>query len=171
LSPIILGYSPTYGSTSLCNDPLFGSFFSTTVAGGGGPSACATGAPSTPAWFGGTCQGWPKPSWQSLLGNPSDGVRDTPDVSLFAADGLWSHFYIFCWSDTRNGGAACTAILAAVRCRRNFLRFADHGRRSGSYQPKGWRPAGNPNPVYYQLAATEFGPAAALLATPRMATR
>jgi len=26
------------------------------------------------------------------LGNPNDGVRDTPDVSLFAADGLWGHF-------------------------------------------------------------------------------
>src|SRR5262249_47573131 len=29
-----LGYSPTFGSFSLCNDPLFGSFFMTTVAGG-----------------------------------------------------------------------------------------------------------------------------------------
>ncbi len=154
-----LGYSPTYGSTSLCNDPLFGSFFSTTVAGGGGPSACATGAPSTPGVVGGTCQGWPKPSWQSLLGNPSDGVRDTPDVSLFAADGLWSHFYIFCWSDTRNGGAACTGdpsgwsgaggtsfaspIMAGVQALIN---------------QKAGGPQGNPNPVYYQLAATEFGP-------------
>ena len=27
-----LGYSPTYGSTSLCNDPFFGSFFASTVA-------------------------------------------------------------------------------------------------------------------------------------------
>src|SRR5262249_45732249 len=42
-----LGYSPTYGFTSLCNDPLFGSFFMTTVAGGGAPSQCASGAPST----------------------------------------------------------------------------------------------------------------------------
>src|SRR5216684_169049 len=102
-----LGYSPTYGSTSLCNDPVYGSLFATTVGGGGGPSGCATGAPSTSSVVSGTCQGWPKPSWQSVLGNPKDGVRDTPDVSLFAADGLWSHFYIFCWSDTKNGGAAC----------------------------------------------------------------
>jgi subtilase family serine protease len=101
------GYSPTYGSTSLCNDPLFGSLLQTTVAGGGGPSQCASGAPSTAGVVSGSCQGWPKPSWQSVLGNPGDGVRDTPDVSLFAADGLWSHFYVFCWSDTANGGAAC----------------------------------------------------------------
>jgi len=32
-----LGFHPTYGSTSLCNDSLYGSFFKTTVAGGGWP--------------------------------------------------------------------------------------------------------------------------------------
>ncbi len=101
------GYSPTYGSTSLCNDPTIGSIVMTTVAGGGGPSQCATGTPSTASVVSGSCQGWPKPSWQSVLGNPNDGVRDTPDISLFAADGLWSHFYVFCWSETANGGAAC----------------------------------------------------------------
>jgi subtilase family serine protease len=102
-----VGYSPTYGDTSLCNDPTIGSFFQTTVAGGGGPSGCATGTPSINGVVSGTCKGWPKPAWQSVLGNPQDGVRDTPDVSLFAADGLWGHYYVFCWSDTANGGAAC----------------------------------------------------------------
>src|SRR6267154_4312563 len=102
-----LGYSPTYGSTSLCNDPFFGPFFASTVAGGGGPSQCASGAPSITGVVSGSCAGWAKPSWQTVLGNPSDAVRDTPDVSLFAADGLWSHFYVFCWSDTASGGAAC----------------------------------------------------------------
>src|SRR4029077_2798555 len=29
------GYSTTYGSTSLCNDPFLGSFVMSTVAGGG----------------------------------------------------------------------------------------------------------------------------------------
>jgi len=87
-----LGYPTTYGPSSLCNDPFFGSLLQTTVAGGGAPSACATGTPSTDGVVGGTCQGWAKPSWQAVLGNPNDGVRDTPDVSLFAADGLWSHY-------------------------------------------------------------------------------
>src|SRR6266852_5018942 len=152
------GYSPTYGSTSLCNDPLIGSLLMTTVAGGGGPSGCATGTPSTSGVVSGTCQGWPKPSWQSVLGNPNDGVRDTPDVSLFAADGLWSHYYVFCWSDTANGGAACTGdpsgwsgaggtsfsapILAGIQALVN--------QKMGA-------PQGNPNPVYYQLAAAEYG--------------
>ncbi|HET7184318.1 MAG TPA: protease pro-enzyme activation domain-containing protein [Terriglobales bacterium] len=155
-----LGYFPTYGPSSLCNDPLFGSFFMTTVAGGGGPSQCATGTPSTSGVVSGSCAGWPKPSWQSVFGNPSDGVRDTPDVSLFAADGLWSHFYIFCWSDTANGGAACgsdpstwsgaggtsfsSPILAGIQALIN---------------QKAGGPQGNPAPVYYQLAAAEYGSA------------
>ena len=152
------GYSPTYGPTSLCNDPSFGPFLQTTVAGGGGPSGCATGAPASGDVVGGSCAGWPKPSWQSVPGNPSDGVRDTPDVSLFAADGLWGHYYVFCWSDTTNGGAACTGdpsgwsgaggtsfaspILAGIQALIN--------QRTGTSQ-------GNPGPIYYQLAASQYG--------------
>jgi regulation of enolase protein 1 (concanavalin A-like superfamily) len=153
-----LGYSPTYGATSLCNDPLYGSLFMTTVAGGGGPSGCATGTPSTSGVVSGTCQGWPKPSWQSALGNPNDGVRDTPDVSLFAADGLWSHFYVFCWSDTAHGGAVCGADPSA---------WSGAGGTSFSspimagiqalINQKAGGPQGNPASVYYQLAAAEYG--------------
>src|SRR5260370_1155061 len=104
-----LGFHPTYGSTSLCNDTLYGPSSQTTAAGGGGPSQCASGAPSTASVVSGTCHGWPKPSWQSVLGNPNDGLRDTPDVSLFAADRHCSNFYIFCWSDIANGRAVCGA--------------------------------------------------------------
>ena len=153
-----LGYASTYGPSSLCNDPSYGPYTQTTVAGGGSPSGCATGAPSVSGVVSGTCQGWPKPSWQSVLGNPNDGVRDTPDVSLFAADGLWSHYYVFCWSDRVNGGAACTGdpsgwsgaggtsfsspIMAGIQALVNQKMNARQG---------------NPNPVYYQLAAAEFG--------------
>jgi len=42
-----LGYSPTYGPSSFCNDPVLGFLLMTTVAGGGGPSQCATGTSST----------------------------------------------------------------------------------------------------------------------------
>jgi len=153
-----LGYSPTYGPTSLCNDPLFGSMFMTTVAGGGGPSQCATGTPSAVGVVSGSCAGWAKPAWQAVLGNPNDGVRDTPDVSLFAADGLWSHYYVFCWSDTAGGGAACgsdpsawsgaggtsfaSPIMAGIQALIN--------QKAGGAQ-------GNPAPIYYQLAAAEYG--------------
>ena len=152
------GYSPTYGLTSLCNDPLFGSFFMTTVAGGGGPSQCATGTPSTTGVVSGTCAGWPKPSWQAVLGNPNDGVRDTPDVSLFAADGLWSHFYIFCWSDTANGGGTCGTDPSAWSGAggTSFASPIMAGIQALINQKAGG-PQGNPAPLYYQLAATEYG--------------
>ena len=153
-----LGYSPTYGSTSLCNDPLFGSFFASTVAGGGGPSQCANGAPTTAGVVSGSCAGWAKPAWQSVFGNPSDGVRDTPDVSLFAADGLWSHFYVFCWSDTANGGAACGADPSAWSGAggTSFASPIMAGIQALINQKAGG-PQGNPAPIYYQLAAVEYG--------------
>ncbi len=153
-----LGYSPTYGSTSLCNDFLFGPFFATTVAGGGGPSQCASGAPSTLGVVSGSCAGWPKPSWQSVLGNPGDGVRDTPDVSLFAADGLWSHYYVFCWSDTAaQGGAACGADPSAWSGAggTSFASPIMAGIQALINQKSGG-PQGNPAPVYYQLAVAEY---------------
>jgi len=155
-----LGYAPTYGSTSLCNDPIFGSLFMSTVGGGGGPSQCATGTPATVGVVSGTCAGWPKPSWQQVLGNPNDGVRDTPDVSLFAADGLWSHYYIFCWSDTAHGGAACGSD-PSVWSGAGGTSFASPimAGIQALINQKAGGPQGNPAPVYYQLAAAEYGAA------------
>ena len=151
------GYGGTYGSSGFCNS-VSGENFLTVVSGSGGPSGCATGTPSTSGVVSGTCKGYGKPSWQSIVGNPSDGVRDIPDVSLFAANGVWGHYYVFCWSDTANGGASCSAapngwagaggtsfsspIMAGIQALVN--------QKTGSK----W---GNPNPVYYQLAASEYG--------------
>src|SRR5229473_2410343 len=59
------GFSPTYAPPSLCNDPSLGSVVLSTVAGGGGPSQCASGTPSTAGIVSGSCAGWPKPSWQT----------------------------------------------------------------------------------------------------------
>ncbi|HKW31740.1 MAG TPA: protease pro-enzyme activation domain-containing protein [Candidatus Acidoferrum sp.] len=154
------GYTLTYGSSSFCNDPTIGSLLQTTVAGGGGPSQCATGTPSINGVVSGSCAGWPKPSWQSVLGNPNDGVRDTPDVSLFAADGLWSHFYVFCWSDTKNGGAVCGSDPSAWSGAggTSFASPIMAGIQALINQKAGG-PQGNPAPVYYQLAAAEYGSA------------
>jgi subtilase family serine protease len=151
------GYGATYGSSGFCNSGSGGNFL-TVVSGSGGPSGCATGTPSTSGVVSGTCQGFAKPSWQSIVGNPSDGVRDIPDLSLFAANGVWGHWYVFCWSDTANGGASCSGapsgwagaggtsfsspIMAGIQALVN--------QKTGS----NW---GNPNPVYYQLAANEYG--------------
>ncbi|WP_348262996.1 Ig-like domain repeat protein [Telmatobacter sp. DSM 110680] len=64
------------------------------VAGSGGPSNCAS-ADSNSKCIG----GYAKPSWQTGNGVPQDGVRDLPDVSLFASAGSNGSFYIICEAD------------------------------------------------------------------------
>ncbi|WP_263353965.1 protease pro-enzyme activation domain-containing protein [Acidicapsa acidisoli] len=57
------------------------------AAGSGGKSSCAVGSIDSHGNI--TCtSGYAKPSWQSAPGVPTDGVRDIPDVSFFASDGL-----------------------------------------------------------------------------------
>ena len=153
------GYSEPYGTNGFCNSSYASvNDLLNTIGGSGGPSGCATGKPSVTGVVSGTCAGWAKPSWQSLVGNPSDGVRDTPDVSLFAANGIWGHYFPFCWSDVYNGGSACTGapdnwsgaggtsfsspIMAGIQALVN--------QNAGG-------PQGNPNPIYYKLAANEYG--------------
>jgi hypothetical protein len=82
------------------------------VAGSGGPSNCANSTwTSTPEGTEITCNaGIAKPSWQTGPGVPSDGVRDTPDVSLFAGDGLVSgSFYAYCDMDLNTGTGSSTS--------------------------------------------------------------
>ena len=77
------------------------------VGGSGGPSSCATQS------SGGTCTaGYSKPSWQSGPGVPlMDGVRDLPDVSLFASNGFNNSFYIICEGDAGFFGSPETCSL------------------------------------------------------------
>ncbi|MGD0480676.1 MAG: protease pro-enzyme activation domain-containing protein [Terracidiphilus sp.] len=76
------------------------------VGGSGGPSNCATGTPATPGVANGACAGYAKPLWQLIIGNPRDGVRDIPDVSLMAGNGLWGVYYAACISNPADGPAA-----------------------------------------------------------------
>lgn len=154
----VTGSPLTYGSTGFCNSSAGQAKFLSIAGGSGGPSGCATGTPAVSGVVGGSCAGYAKPSWQSVFGNPADGVRDLPDVALFAASGVWNQAYVLCFSDTGNGGAACTGnpenwtnaggtsiaapIMAAIQSLIN--------------QATGSR-AGNPNPAYYALAALEYG--------------
>jgi hypothetical protein len=151
------GYSETYGTSGFCNSSL-GKEFLTTGSGSGGPSGCATGSPSISGVVGGSCAGWPKPSWQSLVGNPSDGVRDIPDVSLFAADGVWGHYYPFCYTDPNGGGSPCTGAPDnwAGAGGTSFASPIMAGIQALVNQKTGAR-QGNPNSVYYTLAAGEYG--------------
>jgi subtilase family serine protease len=162
LAATYLGVSPiAFCDAAATNSSL--SFFLNAIGGSGGPSGCATGTASTRGVVSGTCRAYPKPSWQSVFGNPSDGVRDIPDVSLFASNGFWDAYYVVCWSnpDTSpivGGGFTCTGppsawagfggtsvsspIMAGIQALVN--------QKTGSR----W---GNPNTVYYSLASSEYG--------------
>jgi subtilase family serine protease len=174
---LIIGFLGTYYSagltngygrsgTGLCNTYPFdtASDLLTTGSGSGGPSNCATGAPTTsgaPA-SGGTCVGYAKPSWQSVFGNPNDGVRDIPDVSLMAANGVWNHFYVICMSNpaevSEGVASSCsnpigdwpgfggTSVSSPIWAGIQALVNQQTGER--------W---GQANTVYYQIANTEYG--------------
>jgi subtilase family serine protease len=152
---------------TFCENSLSNSFgLRSAVGGSGGPSGCATGAPSVSGVVSGTCAGWAKPAFQSgLYGNPSDGVRDIPDVALFASNGFWDAYYTVCWSNPNTapavgGGFTCTGAPST---------WAGFGGTSVSspimagiqvlvnqYTNSRW---GNPNVEYYALANAEYGAA------------
>jgi hypothetical protein len=106
------------------------------VAGSGGPSSV-----------------YAKPPWQTGAGVPNDGVRDSPDVSLYAAGGSASHsFYAVCESDVLPGGEACSlnAFLGAGGTSLSAPAFA--GIMAMVVQKTGQR-QGNANYVLYPLSA------------------
>jgi subtilase family serine protease len=160
-----------YGGTTpaaFCNssdvtdptNPL--NFFLNAFGGSGGPSGCAVGTPSVTGVVSGTCIGYPKPWWQAgLVGNPRDGVRDIPDVSLFASNGIFDAYYVVCWSNPDvnvGGGFSCTGAPST---------WAGFGGTSVSspimagiqalVNQKTKSRWGNPNIVYYTLARFEYG--------------
>ena len=108
--------------------------------GGGGVSHCTTSDGMTPA----SCTGgYAKPSWQTGPGVPADGKRDTPDVSLFAADGglgnSWAYYdqgSLQATGGTSASSPAMAGLMALVV------------QKQGSAQ-------GLPNPVFYKLAAAQ----------------
>jgi subtilase family serine protease len=90
---------------------------------------------------------------------PDDGARDVPDVSMFAADGVWSHQYLLCFSDPNNDGAPCVGNPASWGQGGGGTSYATPivaGIQALVNQKMGG-PQGNPNPVYYRLAASEYG--------------
>ena len=81
-------------------------------------------------------------------------VRDIPDVSLFAGNGIWGHYYVMCYSDIRNGGAACSGAPSgwAGAGGTSFASPIMAGIQALVNQKKGGA-QGNPNNRYYALAA------------------
>ncbi len=150
-------FSVGYGSAGYCGSSMAQLYGNLTVAAGsGGPSGCATGVPAENLVVGGSCRGYPKPAWQTgVPGIPSDGVRDLPDVSLFAANGLWGHYYVICFSDLFNGGSPCVGPPAywSGEGGTSFASPIMAGIQALVNQKMGGA-QGNPNPVYYKLAAS-----------------
>ncbi|MGO9272464.1 MAG: choice-of-anchor D domain-containing protein [Terriglobia bacterium] len=156
----------TYGIDGFCNSSFAANNNLVGTWGtSGGPSGCATGAPTVGDSNGnvvsGTCAGYAKPSWQSgFIGIHNDGRRDIPDISLFGAvpvslNPVWEHAYVVC--DTGGGGctgsdpnnwalvggtSAATPVMAGLQ--------ALLMQTSGVY----W---GNLDPYYYFLASQEYG--------------
>ena len=148
----------TYGSSGSCNNSVAAEYsLLNTSAGGGGPSGCATG---TPAASRASSAGRARDiqafmairSWQSERQRAG-----LPDVSLFAANGIWGHYYVFCDSDPSEaehctgppsewlgaGGTSFAApIMAGIQSLVNQYTASNQG---------------NPNPTYYSLAQTEYG--------------
>jgi subtilase family serine protease len=157
------GATAPYGASGFCNTVKGSTTFLTTGAGGGGPSGCATGAANvhTAGIENTNCKGYAKPSWQAgIFGNPADGVRDIPDVSLFASNGVWNHFILICYSDTSNGGIPCTGAPS------NWFGVGGTSAAAPAMaaiqalvNQKVKNKTGNPNPTYYKIAKSEFGSA------------
>jgi hypothetical protein len=147
-----------YGQTpeQVCNSATASTEGLLSVVGaGGGPSACiqSNGSGSS------SCRaGYPKPSWQTGTGVPADGVRDTPDVSLFSSAGFFGAFYVVCQQSTNSDGQPCSLAGPAYD-------FAGYGGTSISApafagilslvnQKTGSR-QGNANYVLYNLASQQ----------------
>jgi len=113
------------------------------------------------AGSGGPSMVYTKPSWQAgVLGIQNDGWRDIPDVSLFASPGIYSQAILSCMSDTTKDGVPChykdpkdTLHSAGGGTSCSAPSFA--GIQALIDQKVGSR-QGNPNPVLYRLAATEY---------------
>jgi hypothetical protein len=95
------------------------------------------------------------------LGNPADGLRDLPDVSMFASFDPWHHSYIICFSDSNNGGSStpCTTSSSTWGYGYGGTSFGAPiwaGIQALINQKAGGR-QGLPNYRLYQLAAKEYG--------------
>ena len=148
----LLGFS-TNAETNCNNPTLINNGFLNIVGGSGGRSNCTNSDGQNAS----SCTGgYAKPSWQNAPGVPSDGARDVPDVSLYAASGSPSgSFYVICQADAVGGGSSCDPTNPNTR----FLGIGGTSASSPAFagimalvnQKTGHR-QGNANFVLYKLA-------------------
>lgn len=124
------------------------------IGGGGGASNAATCTSKKGSLV---CAGYPKPAWQTgVPGIPTDGVRDLPDVSLMAGDGLWGSFYVYCQSDGTSAGYCDIDNHLEGAGGTSFGTPAFAGMIALIQQKIGASRLGNPNSVLYSLAASQY---------------
>ncbi|HEX4426436.1 MAG TPA: protease pro-enzyme activation domain-containing protein, partial [Terriglobales bacterium] len=164
--PYLVSQSVDATPEAFCNDVLNETNYSglqglvVITGGSGGVSACTEPTGTTPA----TCKGgYAKPTWQTGTGVPKDGLRDLPDVSLFASaaypDGINGSAYLICVSSD-SPERSCDYTDP------NFVIYQEVGGTSVSspamagimamvLQKTGGAAQGLANPVFYSLAAKE----------------
>src|SRR3984957_6519035 len=145
-SSVLYSFEGYSSAISYCNTD-FGARFLDLGAGGGAPSFV-----------------YAKPYWQANVpGVPDDGLRDLPDVSLFASNAFWSHAVLFCMSDAAQGGAPCDYTTPEDAFANSAGGTSFTAPQFASIQAlinqKAGAPQGNPNPIFYSLARSEYGSA------------
>jgi Pro-kumamolisin, activation domain/Subtilase family/FG-GAP-like repeat len=137
----VLGYS---NSVQACNDPNNVQFLSTAGGGGGYSTNWDLSLPQV-----------------GIYGAPQYGTRMLPDVSLFAANGLYGHALVFCMSDQTEGGTACDYtdpdnVLYNSAGGTSFAAPAMAGVQALINQATG-HANGNILPALYNIANKEYG--------------
>jgi Big-like domain-containing protein len=146
--------NPASSVVSCTVDTTFGDDL---AAASGGPSNCAISDSS------GNCNaGYPKPAFQQGGITPADNVRDIPDISLFAGNGINFSFYIVCESDVNPNSAPCDLTTSSTSSTENFSGLGGTSGGTPTFaaimalvnQKTGER-QGNANYVLYNLAQTK----------------
>jgi hypothetical protein len=111
---------------------------------------------------GGASNNWFQPLWQvGIYGSNNYGARLMPDVSLFAANGLYGHALVFCMSDPDAGGTTCDYsnpdnVLFNSAGGTSFAAPAMAGVQALINQVSG-QSSGNILPALYNIGAKEYG--------------
>jgi uncharacterized protein (TIGR03437 family) len=152
------GYIPETTWNDSCTNALFGAIAGYSAdAEANCNNASLSKFVQTAGGTGGKSTRYMKPAWQTGPGVPTDGMRDLPDISLFAGSAVSGSFYLFCEGDLQNGipcnlngpnsliqGAAGTSISAPAFAGIMAMVVQNTNSRQG-----------NPNPVFYKLAAQQ----------------